>query len=140
MKSKILPVFIILGISTLLLIGCWGRMEKKIVGTWLIESIDIKGDTSGVDMEQYRDALEGQKDLRFEIKPDSLISIYTGSSEITGYWYYKRKGRQVYVLLEGNTSPTRLGRYEDGKLVNRDTNNVGIIINTVFLKLEPVEE
>jgi hypothetical protein len=139
MKSKILPAILILGMLTLIISSC-GRMEKKIIGTWLIEDITIEGDTTLLNAQQHIDAIEEQKDLRFELKPDSLLSIYTGSVEIPGLWYYKRRGRQVYILLEGNTTPAPLGRYEKGKLVNRDTSNVGLIINTTFMKLEPVEE
>jgi hypothetical protein len=140
MKTRIALLTLIIGLTFFLISGCGGRMDEKVIGTWLIEDIKIDGDTSSIDAAQLRNAMEGQKDLRFELKPDSLISIYTGSSEITGFWYYKRRDKQFYIILEGNSTPTPLGRLEEDKLVNRDTNEAGIIINTVFKKLEPYEE
>jgi hypothetical protein len=140
MKNKVFLLIIILGLGSLWITGCSGRMEKKVIGTWLIEDIEIKGDTTSLDAKQYQKAIEDQKDLRFELKPDSMISIYTGSSEITGHWYYLKRSKQFFVHLEGNTAPTPLGRLEGNKLVNRDTNEAGTIITTFFAKLEPVEK
>ena len=140
MRPLVTAAAIFFGLTILLATGCANRVKKEVVGIWLIEDIKISGDTSSVNMDNYRNAIEDQKNLRFELKEDSLISIYTGASEIRGIWYYERRSKHIFVTLEGNIYPTPLGRYRDGKLINSDTNNVGVIINTVFAKQEPVEE
>jgi len=115
-------------------------VQSRVIGIWLIEDIKVSGDTSMFDVEQFRLAIEDQKQLRFELKQDSSITIYTGMSEISGLWYYEKKTNRVMVTLEGNLQPTPLGFYEESKLVNRDTLAIGAIITTIFLKEEPVEE
>jgi hypothetical protein len=138
------PIFnmlvILLGFTIFLVTGCGNRIEKNVVGVWLIEDITITGDTSSVDTRKYMKAIEDQKNLRFELKPDSIISIYTGASEITGIWYYEKRSKNIFVTLEGNMQETPLGKYEEGRLINRDTNNLGVVINTFFVKYKPDTE
>lgn len=121
-------------------VGCSDPVEKRITGVWLIEDITVSGDTSMYDAEQFRYAIEDQKKLRFELKADSSISIYTGMSEISGFWRYEKTNSQVLVTLEGNIQPTLLGTYQGGKLINSDTNMMGTIISTIFIKDQTVVE
>lgn len=139
MRTAIVTFFLLLGLALVLVTGCGNRVEKEVIGVWLIEDISLSGDTNSVDTRFYKDAMEEQKNLRFELREDTSISIFTGAAEIPGTWYYDRKSRQVMVTLEGNMYPTPLGKYQEGILVNSDTNNVGVIITTIFHKLLPVE-
>jgi hypothetical protein len=140
MRPIISVMAILFGLTIFFAAGCGNPVKKEVLGIWYIEEIDISGDTSMVNPEQYRYAIEEQKNLRFELKEDSIISIYTGLSEIKGIWYYDRKSKSILVTLEGNMKPTRLGKYVEGDLINSDTNNLGTIITTTFKRIVPVEE
>jgi len=140
MKSRIVAIAVIFGAMLLIWSGCGNSLEKKVIGVWKIENIKLSGDTSQFNREQFLSTIDSQKKFRFELKQDSSVAIYTGSAEIDGVWYCSKKGKLVFVILEGNTSPTLLGEYQEGKLINSDTTISGAIINTIFVKPEIVEK
>ena len=140
MKLNFFTIAFVTGLILILATGCKEPVRKKIVGIWLIEDIKISGDTNTFDMGQFRKATEDQKRLRFEMRADSSVSIYTGAAEIDGIWWYERSKNKVFVRLEGNRKPTLLGTYQEGKLVNKDTTGVGAIISTIFIKEIPEKD
>lgn len=139
MKRSIIFFSLIVGLIVFLSSGCQEPVRKKVLGVWLIEDIKVSGDTSLFDAEQFQYAIEGQKQIRVELKEDSLFTIYTGAAQIDGIWYYDKSLNQVMVTLEGNMEPTLLGIYENGKLINTETTPAGAIISTIFIK-EVIEE
>ena len=139
MKINFITIAFFTGLMILVATGCKEPMQKKIAGIWYIEDVSLSGDTSLLSSEQFKNAIEDQKRLRFEMREDSSISIYTGSAEIDGKWWYVKNNKQVFVNLEGNIEPTLLGIYQEGKLINNDTTSMGAIIRTVFVKA-PAED
>jgi hypothetical protein len=137
MKRNNSLVILFWGLTLLVLAGCTYRLKKDVIGVWKIEDIIVTGDTSMFDRNQFQVVLEDQKKLRFEILPDSDISIYTGSARINGKWTVQWRGRKVFVAFEDNPGRTLLGSYIDGKLVNRDTNAMGTILIATYLKELP---
>jgi hypothetical protein len=138
---RLISFFILLtGLLLIFLAGCTYRLKKDVIGIWKIEDIKVSGDTSMYDPIQFQAAIKDQKNIRFEILPDSDISIYTGSAKIDGKWTVERRGKKVFVAFEGELGKTLLGSYKDGKLINSDTNAMGTILTTIFIKEPPVEE
>jgi hypothetical protein len=61
--------------------------------------------------------------------------IRAGYSTFTGTWVYKNSDQSVYMVFSGTLDTILLGKYEDGKLVNKEI-RPEIEITTIFAKVD----
>jgi len=137
-------IFFIMTILTMVVIltpGCNYRLRKQAVGKYTIEDIRLEGDLSVYDSAKLWQNIARQKQIWFEIKPGTLIYVYTEHTRLEGIWHVKWWGRKVFAHLEDSPSGNLLlGRYRDDRITHIDTMPLGTVIITTFLKEIPPEE
>lgn len=131
MKIRALIHFLFL-LSALLLISCSQPIKKKLIGIWKVE--DVQFNTSvPMDPAMQQSSEESQKSIRYELMENDTARVRAGYSTFTGTWIYKESDQSVYMVFSGTFDTVLLGKYEDGKLVNRET-RPEIGITTIFAK------
>jgi hypothetical protein len=131
MKSKLFISLAIL-ISGMLFFSCTKSVEKKLTGMWKVE--DVKFDSSfPLDQEQIESSKAMAKTVRYELLEDKTARILVGSSVLEGNWIYKEAEARVFMVFTGSVDTVLLGRYEEGRMVNEESQS-GIKITTIFTK------
>jgi hypothetical protein len=132
MKYSFFSTLII--ISTVFIIaGCSKPIKERLAGTWKVEDVQFKTSVPMDPMIQQASE-ESQKSISYELLESDTAKIHAGKfTTLTGIWVYKEADQSVYMVFTGTFDTILLGKYEDGKLVNRET-RPDIEITTIFAK------
>jgi len=74
-----------------------------------------------------------QKTISYELLENDTARVRAGYSTFIGTWIYKEADKSVYMVFSGTFDTILLGKYEDGKLVNKEI-RPDIEITTIFAK------
>jgi len=116
----------------MLLVSCSQPVEKKLTGTWKVEDVQFKTNVP-IDQAVLQSSEESQKTISYELMANDTAKIRAGFSTFTGTWVYKETDKSVYMVFEGTFDTILLGKFEEGKLVNREI-RPEIEITTIFRK------
>jgi hypothetical protein len=114
--------FILVAILTSFIWISCSSPEAKLVGVWIAEDVQIEADQNKFSQQQIDAAKEMSKSYHFEFFEDKTIKIVSGEDAFPGKWNLDAKSNDIYVKLEGgNTNDsTKIGQFEDGKIISRD--------------------
>lgn len=127
-----LILFFALIISVIIIQGCSKPIEKRLAGKWKVEDVQFKTNIP-MDPAVLQSSEESQKSISYELLENDTAKVYAGFSTFTGIWVYKEADQSVYMAFAGTFDTILLGKYEDGKLVNREV-RPDIEITTIFAK------
>lgn len=133
MKTRFL-LFVFFSISGLIIVSCSRPIQKKLAGTWKVEDVQFKTSIP-MDPAVQKSSEESQKTISYELLENDTARVRAGYSTFTGTWIYKETDQSVYMVFSGTFDTILLGKYEDGKLVNRE-NRPEIEITTIFAKVD----
>jgi hypothetical protein len=125
-------LFFTLLITALIIQSCSKPIEKRLAGTWKVEDVEFKTNVP-IDPMVLQSSEESQKSLSYELLENDTAKIHAGFSTFTGIWVYREADQSVYMAFAGTFDTILLGKYEDGKLVNREV-RPDIEITTIFAK------
>ena len=123
---------ILLLLASLILLSCSKPIQKRLAGTWKVEDVQFN---SAVPMDPavLQASEESQKTISYELMENDTAMVHAGYSTFTGTWVYKEVDQSVYMVFSGTFDTILLGKYEDGKLVNKES-HPDIEITTIFEK------
>ena len=124
--------FIIFFASLFILGGCSKPIEKRLAGTWKVEDVQFKSQLP-LDPALMQSSEESQKTISYELLENDTAIVHAGYSTFTGIWVYKEADQSVYMVFSGTFDTILLGKFEDGKLVNKES-KPDIEITTIFAK------
>jgi len=127
-----LILFFALTFSILIIQGCTKPIENRLAGKWKVEDVQFKSSVP-IDPMILQSSEESQKSISYELLENDTAKVYAGFSTFTGIWVYKEADQSVYMAFAGTFDTILLGKYEDGKLVNREV-RPDIEITTIFAK------
>jgi hypothetical protein len=131
MKNNLLS-FIIFILSSFLIISCSKPIEKKLAGIWKVEDVQFKTSIP-MDPAIQQSSEASQKTISYELLENDTARVRAGYSTFIGTWIYKEADKSVYMVFSGTFDTILLGKYEDGKLVNKEI-RPDIEITTIFAK------
>ncbi|MDZ7743114.1 MAG: hypothetical protein U5Q03_15600 [Bacteroidota bacterium] len=126
MKSRINILFSAAIMAMLLIIAC-SDTKEKIIGVWVVEDVKFDTDTSRISPEQIQNAIQMQKSYHYEIFEDKTMNIVSGSGTFPGKWSLDVEKNEIFVRLDGSelNDSIRIGKFEDGRIINRDKTEAG---------------
>jgi hypothetical protein len=130
--SKYAILFIAFLLSAFIIQSCGRPIEKRLAGTWKVEDVQFKTSVP-MDPAVQQQSEESQKTISYELMENDTARVKAGYSTFTGTWIYKEADKSIYMVFEGTFDTILLGKYEDGKLVNREV-RPDIEITTIFAK------
>lgn len=134
MNIKSIAPFISVLFFLFLFSGCSESVEEKLTGEWRATDVKIETGDEEFGREQLDALRRMEKSVVFVLNDDFTMNAVTGGSVINGFWSYDEEKEEVLVTFEGgNTEPTPLGKYTNGKLI-KDHETGGISIKTVYEK------
>ena len=128
LKSSILIIFLI----TFFISSCNKPIQKRLAGTWKVEDVQFKSSIP-MDPAMQQSSEESQKTISYELLENDTAKVHAGYSTFTGIWVYKEAEKSVYMVFSGTFDTILLGKYEDGKLINKES-RPDIEITTIFAK------
>jgi len=131
MKNNLLS-FILFILSSFLIISCSKPIEKKLAGIWKVEDVQFKTSIP-MDPAIQQSSEASQKTISYELLENDTARVRAGYSTFIGTWIYKEADKSVYMVFSGTFDTILLGKYEDGKLVNKEI-RPDIEITTIFAK------
>jgi hypothetical protein len=124
--------FSIFILSLALLFSCTKPIHKKLTGTWKVEDVQFNSAVP-IDPLILQSSEESQKTISYELQENDTARIHAGYSTFTGIWVFKESDQSVYMVFSGTFDTILLGKYEGGKLVNKEI-RPDIEITTIFTK------
>ena len=128
LKSSIIIIFLI----TFFISSCNKPIQKRLAGTWKVEDVQFKSSIP-MDPAMQQSSEESQKTISYELLENDTAKVHAGYSTFTGTWVYKEAEKSVYMVFSGTFDTILLGKYEEGKLINKES-RPDIEITTIFVK------
>jgi len=128
---------IIMKVSGILLLGLLiscSSPEKKLTGTWKVSDVQTGFNENDVTPEMLSQAVDLQKQTYFRILNDSAMVIISNNNTHEAIWQYNKETSEITYSFKGTPGPQTLvnvlGKYQDGKIIQRSTTPLGVITTT----------
>lgn len=128
---------IIMRVSGILLLGLLiscSSPEKKLTGTWKVSDVQTGFNENDVTPEMLSQAVDLQKQTYFRILNDSAMVIISNNNTHEAIWQYNKETSEITYSFKGSPGPQTLvnvlGKYQDGKIIQKSTTPLGVITTT----------
>jgi len=128
---------IIMRVSGILLLGLLiscSSPEKKLTGTWKVSDVQTGFNENDVTPEMLSQAVDLQKQTYFRILNDSAMVIISNNNTHEAIWQYNKETSEITYSFKGYPGPQTLvnvlGKYQDGKIIQKSTTPLGVITTT----------
>lgn len=111
--------------------GCTSDVDK-LTGIWEVTDVTIDADTSRISQETIDKAKEMQRSVSLELFADQTMNIISTTNTLPGKWSYRPGSGEIFVRLDGASlkDSIRLGKYQNGRITNREKQSYGWMITT----------
>jgi hypothetical protein len=133
-KSKLTSIIALAVFAGLFIVSC-GSAEDKLIGSWSVESVTAKVDSTKANLAVIDQTIASTKTTRFTLNEDHTMALSIDGYTTDAFWTYNADNERVSFRLEAEAlnDAIELGKLDGDKIVYTSSVKHGTI-TAVYIK------
>jgi hypothetical protein len=133
-KNRIVSIIVLALFAGLFIISC-GSAEDKLIGSWAVESVTTKIDSTKANLAVIDQTIASTKTTRFVLNEDHTMALSIDGYTTDAFWTYNADNDRLSFRLEAEAlnDAIELGKFDGDKIVYTSSVKHGTI-TAVYIK------